>query len=179
MRTTPVNFIADLPVIRDYIADRVRTQSKVDKSISAIEVGFQLCQAGLVLFHFDTREKHERDGTWTLALDGPTLDLPHWQAAYESASEDGASFILLTGERRDLEAGADDATVAGVFGEALIAITLDAIAGGMFEPLELRDDCQLDLEEFDGMWAWPFEYEDVGRTNVIRNLTAARLPRSP
>jgi hypothetical protein len=178
MSTTLVNFIDDLPVIRDYIADRVRTQSRVAGPISAIEVGFQLCQAGLVLLHFDAREKHDRDGTWTLALSGPTLVFPHWQAAYESAGEDGASFVLLTGERHDIDAGADDETVAGVFGEALLAITLDAIASGMFELLELRDDCQLDLEEFDGMWAWPSDYEDVGRTNIIRNLTAPRLPRS-
>jgi hypothetical protein len=177
MGTTPVNFIYDLPLIREYLVGRVRAQAEVGQAVSAIEVGFQLCQAGLLVFHFDTREKHDRDGEWTLALNGPTLELPHWQVAYESAEEQGASFVLPAGERRDLPAGAGDAAVVGVFGEALLAIALDAIARRSFDPLDLRDDCQLELEEFDGMWAWPPNYEDVGRTNLIRDLPAVRLPR--
>lgn len=179
MGTTLVNFLDDLPAIRNYIADRVRAQSKVRKPISAIEVGFQLGQAGLVLVHFDTRQEHARDGSWTLALGGPTLTFPHWQEAYESAGEDGASFVLPAGGRLDLEPGTDEETIAAVFGEALRAIALDAIASGLFAPLKLKDDCQLDLEEFDGLWAWPSDYDDVGRTNVIRNLDAPRLPPRP
>jgi hypothetical protein len=178
MSNAPVRFLNDLPALRDHIAERVRTQSQVHKPISAIEVGFQLSQSGLVLLHFDTRKKHTRDGSWTLALGGPTLALPHWQAAYEDAGEDGISFVLPTGERHGLDAGEDEETVVGVFGEALRAITLDALAAGMFASLKLKDDCQLDLEEFDGLWAWPSDYEDVGRTNIIRNLTLSRLPGS-
>jgi len=36
------------------------------------------------------------NGEWTIALDdGPVLELPHWQMAYEAAGTQGASFILL------------------------------------------------------------------------------------
>jgi hypothetical protein len=31
------------------------------------------------------------------------------------------------------------------------------------------------IEEFDGAWAWPTRYEDVGRTNVIGKMRVARL----
>src|SRR5688572_31309081 len=97
-----VNFAEDLPTVREYIAGRVRAQAKVNQPVSAVEVGFQLCQAGLLLLHFDVREKHDRDGQWTLALDGPTLELPHWQAAYEAAAREGVSAILPTGVSRDV-----------------------------------------------------------------------------
>jgi hypothetical protein len=177
MGTNVINFIDDLPIIRDYINARVLAQSKIDEPVSAIEVGFQLCQAGWVFYHFDTRQHHERDGEWTMAINGVDLELPHWQTAYESAGENGASFILLSGERLDVKSGAGDFTVAGVFGDALRATTLDAVARGLFKPLKLRDGCQLDMENFDAMWAWPWKYEDVGRSNIIRNLPLNRLSK--
>ena len=129
-------------------------------------------QAGLLLYHFDTRDKHERDGEWTRELGGPALDLSHWQESYESADNNGASFLLLTGDRHDIPPSAGDAAVASVFGETLLAIALDAIASHSFDTLRLRDDCQLDMEEFDGMWAWPANYDDTGRTNILSKLTA-------
>lgn len=172
-----VSFVEDLPQIREYIAARVRAQSKVDAPISAIEIGYQLCQAGLVVLHFDVREQHDRDGEWTHALDGPTLELPHWQAAYESAGEEGISFVLPTGVAREVAAGAGDEAVASVFGEALLAIALDALASHAFQSLSLREGAQLDIEEFDGMWAWPCDYDDLGRSNLIRELVANRLPK--
>ncbi len=181
-----VNLTRDLPMIRDYFADRVRAQAPVSEPVSAIEVGFRLDQACLIVLNFDPREQHARDGTWTAALDGPALELPHWSEAFASACDDGISFVLLNGESRELtaqwlssEAVDGDGAVAGVFGEALLAIALDAIASGLFDPLPLRDECQLDLEEFDGMWAWPSEHEDIGRANIIRGLKAVRLPRHP
>lgn len=69
----------------------------------------------------------------------------------------------------------NDEAVASVFGEALLAIVLDALASGLFGTLPLRDDCQLDMEEFDFMWSWPPTNEDLGRTNLIRDLTTTRL----
>lgn len=171
-----INFIDDLPPIREYIASRVRAQAQVNQPISAIEVGFRLCQAGILCLHFDLRQKHDRDGEWTRALDGPVLELPQWQTAYESADANGIAFVLPTGAPCQLPAAAGDEVVAGTFGEALLSIALDAIANHTFDSLNLREDCQLDIEEFDGMWAWPLTYEEVGRTNLIRNLAAVRLP---
>lgn len=172
-----VNFIDDLPRLREYFEKRIHSQSKSRDSICAVEIGFRLCQAGFVFLNFDTREKHNRDGEWTNAINRDILEMPHWQEAYESAEEDGASFVLLSGEKLNLPPGAGDEAVAAVFGEALIAIVLDRIADGALAPLNLKEDCQLDSEEFDGMWAWPVSYDDVGRTNVIRKLRPKRLPR--
>ena len=101
-------------------------------------------------------------------MDGPTLELPHWQTAYESADETGVSFVLPTGVSREVTAGSGYAVVAGVFGECVVSIAIDAIAAGSFQPLPLRKDCQLDFEEFDGMWGWK---------DYIRNLPVVRLPR--
>ena len=52
-----------------------------------------------------------------------------------------------------------------MFGGVLLAVIQDALARGTFEPLKLGKNCQLDIEEFDNMWAWPMKYEDLGRTN--------------
>ena len=73
--------------------------------ISAIEAGFKLCQDGRFIVNFDTRETHERDGEWTNALDGPSLTLPHWRSAYESAGEQGIWFVLLSGETKHIKPG--------------------------------------------------------------------------
>jgi hypothetical protein len=173
---TRINFVDDLPAIRKFIGTRVRSQSRVKEPVSGIVVGFQLNQAGLLVFYFDTNEKFEQDGSWTLQLGGPVLELPHWQTAYESADDEATSFVMPNGEPREVSAGAGDAAVAGVFGEALFAITLDAVARGAFAQLPLLANCQLDFEEFDGMWGWPPRYEDHGKTNVLRNLPAVRLP---
>ena len=179
MPASPVDFGADLPTIRDYIAARVRAQAKVKTPIGAVVVGFQVNQAGLLLIHFDTRDRYDRDGEWTKAFGRNTLKLPHWQEAYEAVAEDGASFIRLSGKPRAVRAGAADETVMGLFGAALRAIVHDAFARGMFAPLPLRDDCQLDLEEFDGNWAWPGGHDALGRTNILRKMRAARLPAAP
>jgi hypothetical protein len=171
-----VNFIDDLPSIRDFMAQRARSEFENNKPISAIEVGFRLCQAGLLVLHFDTRATHERDGEWTMALEEePTLELPHWQEEYEEAEDAGASFVLLDGERLDIPMGFEDDEIAGVFGKALVAITQDALARDTFEKLWLRDDCQLEVVEFDGMWEWPREGE-LGVKNLVRDLKAVRLP---
>jgi hypothetical protein len=99
----------------------------------------------------------------------------HWCQAFEAAYEDRISFVLLDGKPQSIEAGAGEKMVE-VFGNALLAISLDAIATGTFKPLTLSDQCELDIEEFDGMWAWPAKYEDCGKTNLIRKLKTTRLP---
>ena len=173
-----VNFVNDLPRIRAYIADCVQTQAKVGEPISAIEIGFRLDQICLVALNFDVREKHLRDGTWDVALDGQALELPHWNEAYEAADSDGISFILLTGEPYKLPTGAKEEEIVGVFGEALVAIALDANTAGVFQYLPLKRDCQLDLEEFDGRWGWPseaFDPDEVDRANELGCLPATRL----
>jgi len=64
--------------------------------------------------------------------------------------------------------GAGDAAVTKVFGETLLLIMADALARNSFGALPLRDDCQLDCEEFDAMWAWK---------DSLANIPAVRLPK--
>ncbi len=85
------------------------------------------------------------------------------------------SFVLVTGGRHETPPKAGDDVVARVFGETVLAVLTDAVAAGTFAGLPLQDDCQLDVEEYDGMWAWPARHADLGRTNLIRDLPAERL----
>jgi hypothetical protein len=172
-----VNFNDDLPRIRDFIGSRVLAQASDRTPISAIEFSFRLSQLCLLFLHFDTRERHDRNGEqWSGAFaDEPTLEMPHWHEAFQAADGEGISFLLPSGETRSLPPGAaDEEAVAAAFGDALRAIALEAAADGAFAPLPLRADCQLDMEEFDGMWAWPDAYEDVGRTNLLRELVPGK-----
>ena len=171
-----VNFRDDIPLIRKYLAARARSQSKAAERISAIEIGYQLNQAGLIVAHFDTRPKHQRDGSWTMAMEGPVLKVPKWRRVYEASERHGASFVLPDGTSQKIAAGASDAAVAAIFGKVLLALVKDALARGLFESLKLRKNCQLDIEEFDNMWAWPTKYENLGRTNIIAKMKPARLP---
>jgi hypothetical protein len=176
MPTNKVDFRKDLPTLRKHLASRVRTQSKVKQPVSGIAIGFQLNQAGLIVVHFDVRKQHQRDGSWTLAMGGPTLKVNHWCKAYEAAGDDGISVTLLDGKSKSIKAGAGDEKVAEVFGSVLLAIARDAIATGTFKPLTLSDKCQLDIEEFDGNWGWPAKYEDCGRTNLVGKMKTVKLP---
>ena len=171
-----VDFREDIPAIHKHLAARVKSQAEISDPISAVEIGFQICQAGLIVVHFDTRAKHKRDGSWTVAMEGPSLRVPRWCRAYEAADRHGVSFVLPDGTAKMIEPGVEDADVAGVFGRVLLAVVRDALARDTFEPLKLRKNCQVDIEEFDNMWAWPMEYEDLGRTNLISKIKRARLP---
>src|SRR4051812_32736919 len=99
MGKTTGNFNDDLPPVRRYLAERVRAQAKIDKAVTAIEVGFRLSQAGLVAVNFDTRATHEVDWNWTGALSKFPLKLPHWQAAFEANDTAAQSYVLLNGKR--------------------------------------------------------------------------------
>jgi nucleoid DNA-binding protein len=173
-----INFNNDLGPICKYIQARVDSQSSVGIPIAAVEIGLKLCQQGLLAINFDVREHHERDGEWTRALNGPTLALPNWSKAYMQAGRFGISFVLLDGNSISLPP-CEDATVAGVFGVTLFSVVRDAVANGDFRSLPLRDDCQVDLVEFDEMWGWPADHANLGRTNLIRDFPKIQGPIYP
>ena len=165
----------DVPKLRKYIADRVRAQSDDPTPISAVEVGFRMCQVGLYVITFDTRPLHAADGGWTDALNGPTVEFPHWQEACEA--RDGVTFVLLDGTTRELPPGCNDIDVATTIGEALRSMAVGEFERGTFASLPLRGDCQLDVEEFEGIWLWPGDSPDRGQRNILRDLAADRLPK--
>ena len=107
-----------------------------------------------------------------------SLTLPHWRTAYEAAGEQGIWFVLQSGETKHIKPGENrDAAIAGQFGKALLAIVQDAKARGVFDPLPLSPDCQVEVLEFDSMWNWPTNDSAVGRSNLYRKLAAVRLPK--
>ena len=73
------------------------------------------------------RDKHERDGEWTHALNKSPLKLTHWSKAYMQAGRYGISFALPNGKSRTVKAGAGDAAVVGEFGKTLLAIVRDGL----------------------------------------------------
>lgn len=171
-----VNFGDDLSAIRAHLWARVDAQSAVSTPIAAIEVGLKLCQRGVLAINFDVRSHHERDGEWTHALNGPALELPGWSKAYMEADRFGISFVLLDGTSITLPPRSGDAAIARVFGATLLKVVRDAVAQGVFRSLPLRDDCQVEVLEFDWMWEWPAEANDLGRTNLLRDLLTSALP---
>ncbi len=109
------------------------------------------------------------------ALGAPYLKLPSWSKAYMQADDHGISFTLLDGKSKKVKPHAGEMAVASVFGNTLLSIIRDAKAKKEFELLNLRDDCQVEIMEFDWAWRWP--ESGLGRTNRIRSLRAVRLPR--
>jgi hypothetical protein len=121
--------------------------------VSAVTVGFHLCQAGWVLIHLDVRERHVLDGHWTTA--GEFTKTPHWKTGHRAAQANGGTFILPGGKTIHVTAGISCAKLAAIYGRMIKSVLLNAEKAGRFEKLPLRENFQLDVEEFDWLWTWP------------------------
>jgi hypothetical protein len=168
-----INFADDLPKIRKYFGARFTAAGKSHQPVAAIEIGFRLCQRGLIGMSLDEEASHLADVSH--ALGDPLLKLPGWSRAYMQAEDHGIAFTLLDGTSKTVKPHAGDLAVASVFGNTLLSVLRDAKARKLFELLHLREDCQLEIMEFDWMWRWP--ESGLGRTNQVRRLRAVRLPR--
>lgn len=135
--------------------------------VSAVEVGFNLCQSGWVYVHFDGRPEHQRDGEWTRFDDGDLLDRPGWLEACERLEHEAVPVTLMDGSASELPEGADDEQICEFFGSFLRQLVLNAHAAGAFERLPKRANFQLDLEDFNGVWAWP-AFDEMGRVNLLK-----------
>jgi hypothetical protein len=145
-------------------------------SLSALEIGYSCDQFGWIFINADERPQHERDGEWTIKIDEDLcIDFGHWIEAIESTFEgkaftvikiDGTQFVVpasdevVEGQSEDAD---DPFTVA--IGEMILAVLMNAKLDGVFTPLKIFGDVQLDIEDFNGGWAWP-EYDDLGKTNL-------------
>lgn len=137
--------------------------------VSAIEVGYAFDQRGWFFVHFDTRPIHDRDGEWTVFLDREPfnrdlLERPDWYAACTEADE--VIFILPDGTRRPVRDVTEE-EYAALLGEFIKGVMLRAKDGGVFDHLPKQNECQIDIEEFNGHWAWP-EYEQLGKSNLVQ-----------
>ena len=168
----------DAVELRNLLEKRVQEHIALAKKkklppVQALEIGFGINQSGWVLINFDTRDEHERDGEWTLLIDKQSVPRDHWYAAYEGVHEEDVTFILTDGKKKVIKAvGEDgdeksDANFAGMFGEMIREVALQASKDGVFKDLPKAKTFQLDIEEFDSMWGWP-EYDDLGKKNLLK-----------
>jgi hypothetical protein len=145
-------------------AAKAKRSSKVPP-VSAIEVGYCFDQSGWIHVNFDVRPAHERDGSWTRFKARDLLDRPHWVEAAEAIlDKKPVTLIRPDGKRRDGKLTEDAFSTA--LGRMIKDALLKAKADGTFAPLPKRPGCQLDIEEFNGSWAWP-DYEKLGKVNLL------------
>ncbi|MEL6896054.1 MAG: hypothetical protein AAFP90_08125 [Planctomycetota bacterium] len=147
------------------------------ETLSAIEVGYSCDQSGWIFIHADERPQHQRDGQWTTAIDDDAyLELDHWIDTIESRFEgesfavtkvDGTRFVVppFDEDAVDQDDDADDPFVVAI-GEMILKVLMDCKADGLFAPLKTNGDIQLDIEDFNGGWAWP-NYDDLGKINLL------------
>jgi hypothetical protein len=161
----------DAKAFRKLLAERVDAYAKKVKRspnlppVSAIEVGYQFDQAGWIYLHFDVRPKHDRDGQWTLFKQKDLFPRPDWYKAVEALSDGKPPTIILTdGTRRPGKLS--EKAFAAMFGKMIKDVLLQAKKEGLFAPLPCHNRCQIDIEEFNGNWAWP-AYDKLGKTNLV------------
>lgn len=134
---TMINSKDDAIALRRYLESRVREFAASGIPISGIGIGYEVSQSGWVYVNADTRKQHARDGEWTSGLDNdPLLEMSHWVE-----------------------------TDPGEAGQFILKIIQSARADGVFSPLKQYGPVQLDIEDFDGSWAWP-AYEELGKSNL-------------
>ena len=126
--------------IEDYLERRVR-ECPPDKKIHFIQAGYQIDQAGRFCLFFDTRHGAGPDGSWTLEED--VLDVP--------------TFLEFEDYERQVESK----------GEMIKSIVLKYRESGFFKQLNLSDDCDIGIEEFDGGWGWP-SYDERKKDNLAQ-----------
>ncbi|MDB5327324.1 MAG: hypothetical protein JWM57_2893 [Phycisphaerales bacterium] len=179
MAKKTIDFLADLPKVQKFIDKRVRDQVNAGGDVAGIVIGMKLCQAGFLVLRLNTDEQHERDEQWMEELDaGPSLKLPAWSKAYMESADHGIEFIMLNGSKKKVAPGAGDNAVVSVIGKTMLAILGDAKARGVFKSLPITKDCQVEFREFDWMWEWPENEEDLGETNLFRKLRSTLITAS-
>ncbi|QDU40319.1 hypothetical protein Mal4_46750 [Maioricimonas rarisocia] len=172
-----IDFRKDAKRFRHELEEAVKSLSKLGEPISALEFGYDCDQGGWIFIHADCRETHNRDGEWTRAIDDrDTIDMIHWINAVEANFEgeeielirvDGTRLVIPAfDEEADVEEDDDDAgPVNTAVGEMILHVVMEAKADGLFAALGEPGTIQLDIEDFNGGWAWP-EFDELGRTNL-------------
>jgi hypothetical protein len=143
--------------------------------VCAVEVGYDCGQGGWVFVHADRRNRHQRDGKWTSDIrDDNVIPMPHWAEAVEARFEgevvtvqrhDGSSFVVPAFDEDAEEDPDSEDPFAAAVGEMLLDVLTSAKADGVLRILGPAGTIQLDIEDFNGTWAWP-EYDDLGKTNM-------------
>jgi hypothetical protein len=133
--------------------------------VSAVEAGYYLRQQCWVVIHFDKRTRHSNDGIWTEYIARESVKIPAWKSGHDAAQKRGGVFITPAGKTVRLPADVSCARLAAIYGGMIKTVLLDARKAGVFKTLPKREGCQLEVEEFDGMWAWP-RLNHLGKANL-------------
>ena len=158
-----VDLREDGKVFRQYLEERVKQFVESAKKtanvapISAVEVGFCYVQAGWILVHFDQRLQHERDGEWTNFNEADLCLRDEWSKLADANIDAPVSITLHNGKKLDLPVQSSDELFASAIGRMLVEVLKTAKKEGLFDPLPKQTKWQIDVEDFNGNWAWPEE----------------------
>ena len=133
----------DKETIRNYIVDRVSSYSS-EENIGFIQFGYEPFQGGLLCVYFDTKKDAGPDGTWTIRLDGNSIDMNHWPELSENGGDEFSEQI----------------------GESIKQIVFELKEEGVFQALPKTEDCDFGIEEMNGSFGWP-EYEKRKKINLV------------
>lgn len=124
-------------------------------AVSGVTVGFHLCQKGWIVVRFDTRPHHSRDGEWTRFTDADVVKVPQWKRIHDAVQAEGGTFLLPNGKTKRIPADIACERLAAIYGEMIKGVLVGEKQAGAFDQLPKHRGFRIDVEEFDGMWAWP------------------------
>lgn len=166
-----IDLTKDQEKIRRYIKQRIKEYpvyencgpGEDEDPIQLVTMGYYLEQTGYFALVFDTRPDADNDGQWTLYIeDGVTmLRFPKWCSLIE-AWYDGKPIDLVLPNGKSCKITQKNhthETIAQIFGEMLRDTMISLRDEGALASLPLADGAFLIVEEFDGHWGWPQNYE--------------------
>lgn len=129
--------------LRQFILKRI-AEHPADQPVKFIELGYEACQGGLFCVFMDTRPDAEPDGTWTVRLDGNSLEMPDWPQYVEDIGDDFIEEL----------------------GETIRTLGMELRDEGAFAALPKQAGCEFGVEDMEGAYGWPM-YEDRGKENLV------------
>ncbi len=139
-----LDLVRETNEIRDYISQQINTLDKNVK-VKLVEIGFQVDQCGLVKVFFGHNRDSVPDGSWTMSLEDNILIRSHWPDLCESI---------------------DYEELTEKIGEIIKSVLLEIRDSGGFNEMAKYSDCQLGIEEINGVYSWPY-FGDRGKENSV------------
>lgn len=165
---TTINLRDDAVTVRAALDRRVRefldqNSDKAPSPVTCVEVGYCFVQCGYFFINFDQRVLHDRDGQWTVRIKDET-EMPHWQQFAEKGFDDDHVITLPDGKQTDVWS---EQKFSQSIAEMIAGAIRQAASEGVFDTLPKAPQCQIDVEDFEGLGAWPPSYDSLGRDNLL------------
>ncbi len=129
-------------VLRKYVLRRI-SEHPIDQPVKYIEFGYEASQGGLFCLFLDTRTDAGPDGTWTIRLEGNSIDMPDWPKLSERIGD----------------------TFCVELGETIRNLAIEMRDQGGFDDLPKAAGCEFGVEEMHGIYGWP-AWEDRRKENL-------------